>query len=65
MFLAKDHAAFDMDRKRSAVWTDIRHLQCGFALKSGNTEKCDSMGEPCREVAGLFYLEVKRTGETL
>jgi hypothetical protein len=33
MFLPKDHAAFDIDRKRLAVWADIRHLQWGFAQR--------------------------------
>jgi len=31
MFLAKDHAEFDTDRKKLAVWADIRHLQWGLA----------------------------------
>ena len=33
MFLATDHVAFDIDRKRLAVWADIRHLQWGFAQR--------------------------------
>ena len=31
MCLPKDHVAFEIDRKRLAVWADIRHLQWGFA----------------------------------
>ena len=47
MFLPKDHVAFDIDRKSLGVWTDIEHLQWGFA-QGRNAENCDSMGGPCR-----------------
>src|ERR1700733_9742399 len=33
MFLAKDHVAFDTDRRRLAVWADIRHLHWGLAQR--------------------------------
>jgi hypothetical protein len=56
MFLAKDHAAFDTDRRRLAVWADIRHLQ-GDLLKSGNKGKLQQHGRnPAAEVVDLFVL---------
>jgi hypothetical protein len=55
-FLAKDHAAFDNDLL--AGWTDIGRDLLWDSLKGGNTEKFDSMGEPCREVVALFYIGV-------
>jgi Zincin-like metallopeptidase len=64
MFLAKDHAAFDTDRRRLAVWADIRHLQ-GDLLKSGNKGKLQQHGRnPAAEVVDLLYSEVKQVGGT-
>ena len=58
MFLAKDHAAFDTDRRRLAARADIRHLQWGL-LKGGNTENCNSMEEPCRGSGGAILHPIK------
>src|SRR6516164_7938598 len=60
MFLAKDHAAFDSEMKR-AGWADIgRNLLLRIRFKGRKTEHCNSIGEPCREVVGLFYPEVSQ-----
>jgi hypothetical protein len=48
MFLAKDHAAFDTDRRRLAVWADIRHLQRGICSKAGIQKMATAWEEPCR-----------------
>jgi hypothetical protein len=61
IFLAKDHAAFDIDLVKFAGWDDIGQTSCADLLKGGNTENCDSMGKPCREVARLFYTTFSST----
>ena len=56
MFLPKDHAAFEIDRKRLAVWTDIRHLQWGFAQMAGIQRNATAWEDPAEEVVVLFYI---------
>src|SRR5258708_2903766 len=62
--LANDHEAFDNDLVKLAGWADIeRNLLYGFGQRR-DYKKLRQHGEPCREVVGLFYLEVKRIRET-
>jgi hypothetical protein len=49
MFLAKDHAAFDIDLVKFAGWEDIGQTSCADSLKGGNAENCDSMGNPAEK----------------
>ena len=56
MFLPKDHAAFEIDRKRLAVWTDIRHLQWGFAQRRECRELRQHGRTLQRKWLALFYL---------
>src|SRR5580698_5444111 len=56
MFLPKDHAAFEIDRKRLAVWTDIRHLQWGFAQRREYGELRQHGRTLQRKWLALFYL---------
>lgn len=62
MFLAKDQAAFDTDRKRLAAWADIRHLQWGFAQRREYRKPRQHGRNPAEEVVDVFYSEVKRPG---
>src|SRR5579864_7245853 len=59
MFLANDHAAFEIDRRRLAVWADIRHLQWGFAQRREYRKLQQHGRNPAEEVVGLFYIEVE------
>src|SRR5580704_697849 len=63
MFLPKDHAAFEIDRKRLAVWTDIRHLQWGFAQRREYGELRQHGRTLQRKWLGLFYPEVRQNRE--
>jgi hypothetical protein len=63
MFLPKDHAALEIDRKRLAVWTDIRHLQWGFAQR----RECGEMrqhGNPAekwlKHLTSEYYLRKRQ-----
>jgi hypothetical protein len=58
MFLAKDHTAFDMDRRRFAVWADIRHLQWGIAQRREYRKLQQHGRTPAEEVVGIFYIRV-------
>jgi hypothetical protein len=49
MFVAKHHAAFDIDLVKFAVWADIGQTSCSDSLKGGNTENGDSMGNPAEK----------------
>ena len=49
MFLAKDHAAFDIDLVKFGGQADIGQTSCADSLKGGNTENCDSMGNPAEK----------------
>jgi hypothetical protein len=65
MFLAKDHAAFDIDLVKFAGWADIGQTSCADSVKGGNTENGDCMGIPCREVVRLFYIRFSSTTSAL
>ena len=56
MFLATDHVAFDIDRKRLAVWADIRHLHCGFAQRR-ECRKLRQHGNPAEKWLKHFTSE--------
>ena len=58
MFLPKDHAAFEIDRKRLAVWADIRHLQWGFAQRREYGELRQHGRTLQRKWLALFYIGV-------
>jgi hypothetical protein len=48
-FLAKDHAAFDIDLVKFAGWADIGQTSGAYSVKGGNTENGDCMGNPAEK----------------